>query len=147
MGRAVGSATMRRFERRLLPFSLLIGLVAVALANQSSAAPPTAPSVQHILIEQPSEWVPFSADLRRIQETDGTVFVGRQYRSSNGSTRNETGPVDGGINSIAINNVAQTTFYRWTPQEGWTSQPMTLPPWGWRPAPTVFNEKMTREPS
>jgi hypothetical protein len=130
----------------LLRATLLLAAPAIAVGALGvyERAPVVASTAvaQRQLVDQPSHWVPFSAELRRIHEDDGSVFVGRQYRDSNGSTRNETGRSFDNINSIAIKNVPEATFYHWTPQQGWTSQPMTLPPGGWMPVPRIMNETL-----
>jgi hypothetical protein len=119
----------------------LVGLAAAAVYARGASEHTR---VQSEIIAQPSEWVPFSAELKRIHETDGAVFVGHYYTASDGSTRSETGPSFEKITSIGIKNIAQATFYLWSPERGWTSQPMQLPPGGWKPIPTTFNERMTR---
>lgn len=139
------------FRATLLVLAPLVGVATLGWYNGTAKLarlwPNMAVAAQNqppVVIEQPSTWVPFSAELKRVHENDGTVFVGRQFRASDGSTRNETGRSFDAIDSIAVKNVPQSTFYRWTPEEGWTSQPMTLPPWGWKPVPTHWQEKMTK---
>jgi hypothetical protein len=133
--------------------TLLIVMVAPVLAGSAFAFHESVErNLRHLgiqapqrqLIDQPASWVPFSAGFRRIHERDGSLIVGRDYRASDGSTRNESGPSLDAINSIAIKNVPQATFYRWIDQRGWTSQPMTLPPWGWRPVPVTWSDQITR---
>jgi hypothetical protein len=56
-------------------------------------------------IPSPREWVAFSADLRG---TDPAGRVeGKFYRGADGSTRKETGPVGGPIDTIVIVNLAR----------------------------------------
>jgi hypothetical protein len=127
----------------LLMMAPLVGLGAVGVYNR---VPLFAARAQREIISQPSDWVPFSAELRRVHEKDGSLFVGHYYRSSDGSTRSETGPSLDNITSIGIKNVGQATFYYWSRQKGWSLQPMDLPPWGWKPVRTLMNKKMTRVP-
>ncbi|MGE0123564.1 MAG: hypothetical protein AB7U25_11550 [Vicinamibacterales bacterium] len=97
-------------------------------------------------VQQPSEWVPFSAHIRRVNAADGFVSVGRFYRSSNGSTRSDTGPSLDQIDTIGIKNIDRVAFYLWSIKLGWSQQPMSLPPDGWTPGLIVFNDAMTRVP-
>ena len=129
----------------LLLLAPLCGLAALAVyetgAGRIASAASASSAQQDLeLVDQPGYWVPFSADLRRIDERDGSLFVGRNYRASDGSTRNETGRSFENISSIAIKNIPQATFYLWNTRQGWTSQPMDLPPGGLAtPRPRVFN--------
>ena len=77
-------------------------------------------------MDKPGQWVPFSAKTTTVFPT-GNVFVGVFYRSADGSTRSETCPANGEVNSIAINNMAEKTHYRWAASGGWESHPMDLP--------------------
>lgn len=112
------------------------GLFATSIRSASLSQP-------RRLVEQPSQWVSFSAELKRVHEIDGSTFVGRQHRDADGSTRNETGRSFDAINSIAIKNIPEATFYRWTPEQGWASQPMVLPLGGWVPIETSFSQRLT----
>jgi hypothetical protein len=94
------------------------------------------------IIEQPAYWVPFSARIKRVMETDGSVFVGRYYRGIDGSTRSETGPSFEEVTSIGIKNVSLQEFYLWSQVRGWTRQPMDLPPWGWVPLEKAWNDRL-----
>src|SRR5438067_2261311 len=87
----------------------------------------------HKVIPQPQNWVPFSAQIKRVYEKSGEVVVGRVYRSSDGSTRSETGPSLDAINTIGIKNISTRSFYMWQGNDTWTAQPMELPPEGWHP--------------
>lgn len=126
----------------------IVGLVAATasppLFNTLAASEASGIAQPREYVDTPSTWVPFVADLQLIHERDGSVFVGRSMRSSDGSTRNETGRASEPINSIAIKNIAQKMFYRWTAQQGWTSQLMDPPPGGWEPIPVQFNARMSR---
>jgi hypothetical protein len=129
----------------LLLAAPLFGLGALALYNGASWRVASAASAVAVdqdleLVDQPPYWVPFSAELKKIDERDGSIFVGRSYRASDGSTRNETGRSFDRITSIAIKNIPQATFYLWNTRQGWTSQPMDLPPGGLAtPRARVFN--------
>jgi hypothetical protein len=130
-------------DRRFRPFVLLLAPLvgAGALGLYESAG--SRVLAQPRLVAQPAYWVPFSAELKRIFETDGSVFVGRYYRATNGSTRADTGRSFDALDNVTIKNIPAATFYRWTPETGWTSQPMDLPPGGWRPMATIFNDRMS----
>lgn len=121
----------------------LVGFGALQVSDRLSAAP-SAQSKPKEYVQQPETWTPFSADIRRVNATNGEVHVGRFYRSADGSTRSDTGPSLDHINMIGIKNVAQAAFFTWNDKLGWTQQPMTQPPEGWRPGRVVFNERMTR---
>jgi hypothetical protein len=121
----------------LLMVGPIVGATALALQGPTVA-------LQRRLVDQPAHWVPFSADYRRVHEVSGSVSIGRTYQASDGSYRSESAGVDGVVTSVGIRNVPDVTFYRWTRQEGWTSQPMVLPPnGGWAPIPRLFNDRMT----
>src|SRR5919197_4236876 len=91
------------------------------------------------LIAQPTNWLPFTADVRRVDEKSGEVRVGRFYRAADGSTRSETGPTLDAIDTIGIKNIASRKFYLWSQDRGWwTAQPMDLPQRGWRPTARVL---------
>lgn len=121
----------------------LVGFGALYVSDRLSAQQST-PAKAREYVEQPETWTPFSADLRRVNAMNGAVHVGRFYRSSDGSTRSETGPSLEQINSIGIKNIGDVAFYSWNDKFGWMQQPMTLPPEGWQPGRIVFNERMTR---
>lgn len=53
-----------------------------------------------------------------------------------GSTRAETGSSLDQISVVIIKNISRETFYKWRREEGWTQQPMQVPPGGWHPRPT-----------
>ena len=88
---------------------------------------------QPVLLDQPEAWVAFEADVE-ISKPDMPLAVGHFRRNSAGSTRLETGPVDGSVRIISIQNIEKATFYGYGPKEGWTARPMVLRPGGHRPA-------------
>lgn len=102
---------------------------------------------QHQVVPQARNWVPFSADIKRVYEKSGEVTVGRVYRSSDGSTRSETGPSLNTVNTIAVKNIATRTFYLWQGNEWWTAHPMELPPDGWHPFPRILSPMMAAMPN
>ena len=57
----------------------------------------------------------------------GESVVGKLYRASDGSTRNETGPAPGRVNIIGIKNMSERLYYIWRPESGWESRPLDLP--------------------
>lgn len=132
----------------LLLIGPLLGTAALSLHERGASVLSFASSVEaqeRKYVDQPAHWVAFSAVLRRIHERDGAVFVGRQYRNADGSTRNETGRSFDRIDSVAIQNIPEATFYRWIPETGWTSQPMLLPQHGLdKPLPIILNDGMAQ---
>jgi hypothetical protein len=103
-------------------FSLLVACGLSAACTNLAGAPAPA---QNVVPGQPVAWVPFIAEKVMVSPT-GVKWVGRFYRSSSGS-----------------NNIEEERHYVWKPQSGWTSQPMQLPPGGWRPTPQLRNDRLT----
>jgi hypothetical protein len=94
------------------------------------------------VIAQPVTWIPFTADLRHVDETSGEIRLGRFYRASDGSTRSETGSTLDAIDTIAIKNISTRSFYLWSQDRGWwTAQPMDLPQRGWLPVPRILTKE------
>ena len=83
-------------------------------------------------VPAPSEWVAFDADIRTVTQLGGVTVVGRYYQASDGSTREETGPVKAPASVITINNVTTSTHYSYVHSQ-WHSYPMKLPAGGYRP--------------
>jgi hypothetical protein len=54
--------------------------------------------------------------------------LGHFYRDSDGSSRLETGPVDGSVKIISIKNIGKATLYGKGSKGEWTSRPMKLKP-------------------
>lgn len=129
--------------------ALAVGTTAGGIYGLGSTGPTArtdrTPSQPGGLVAQPSEWVPFSADIRQVGSA-GTTAVGRFYRSSDGSTRSETGDSFDALDTVAIKNIKERAFYLHTVDGAWTVQPMDLPPWGWKPMPTRFGNGMTPVP-
>src|ERR1700716_3750682 len=98
----------------------------------SQAAAPAVADATRELIDQPSTWVPFSAQLERMTG-GGEQLAGRYYQGKDGSTRYETGPGLGPteITAVGIKNMKLGRFYKFSRRVGWTDQPMQLPPGGW----------------
>ena len=101
-----------------------------------------------LIANQPSDWVPFSADVEVSVPGDATrkpyKLVGRFYRDQNGSERLETGPENEPIpglttTAISIKNIPSERFYSYSVQVGWISQPMKLPAGGWKPKAMYTN--------
>lgn len=94
------------------------------------------------LVPQPEHWVAFEADLVATYP-DGTVRVGRFYRSSTGSERQEAQALGNAADiPILIFDIRRSRFYEFRrgPTDTyknavgtWTSQPMVLPARGWSP--------------
>lgn len=106
------------------------------LAGLLIFAPPPAAQVKAPIQDQqqPSasatqplvRWVPFSAAITRVVEP-GRKVVGRLYRASDGSTRNETGPSVSQVNVIGIKNLSDRVYYLWSPKTGWETRPLDAP--------------------
>jgi hypothetical protein len=81
-------------------------------------------------VPAPDHWVAFDAIVRTIGPRG--VTVGKFYRGSDGSTRNDSGPEDNPSRIVSISNVSLITHY-----EGidgtWKSYPMKLPAGDYRP--------------
>lgn len=107
-------------------------------ARSADQTPATMPASGTELIQQPATWVPFSAELENTTG-GGEQFAGRYYQGSDGSTRYETGPgpVLTEITAVGIKNIRRQKFYSFSRRDGWTEQPMQLPPGGWHPSPTL----------
>jgi hypothetical protein len=121
---------MRKYILRIGIFATLLCLAGVFVYGRT-VAPRAQEREQLERIPIPDKWVPFSAKLTT-RTTSGKTYAGRFYRSTDGSTRSETGPSPDQITVIAIKNIPQALFYLW--QRGqWTQQPMQLPPSGWNP--------------
>jgi hypothetical protein len=142
--------------RSKLIYAVLLPLVLVAFRFAGSRAvsessPHTPEATQEIL--QPVRWVAFEADYKETEQ--GTqVSTGRYFRSTDGSTRLETG--DGTHNTvISIKNIARATMYVYCanpdapdPDAGWIwmSFPMELPSTGWHPLPRRVNQHLKPHP-
>jgi hypothetical protein len=120
-------------RKHILRIGILATLLCLAGAfvYGRTVAPRTQEREQLERVPIPDTWVPFSAKLTT-HATSGKTFVGRFYRSSDGSTRSETGPSPDRMTVIAIKNIPQSLLYLWRRGE-WTQQPMQLPPSGWKP--------------
>jgi len=84
-------------------------------------------------VQQPQDWVPFAAAVRRARPADPDIF-GRFWRNSAGSMREEFDlPSDAKEVAVTIKNVQTSTFYTLLRDGTWTGQPMVLPPGRFRP--------------
>ena len=94
------------------------------------------------VLSGPSTWTAFSADVRITSAKSSSVLAGRFFRSSNGSTRLETGPQDTPeVRVISIQNIELSTLFIYSPapSQGWVARPMKLPAEGWHPQPISSN--------
>jgi hypothetical protein len=57
----------------------------------------------------------------------GRVVFGRLFRGTDGSTRNETGPAPGVVDTIGIKSLPGRTHEVWRSGRGWMTIPMMLP--------------------
>lgn len=122
---------------------LLLTLITVGATVLYGRSPERQQLSNVVIVPQPATWVPFSADIKRVGAEKGTVWVGRFYRASDGSTRSETGRSLDSIDTVGIKNIEGRTFYLWSKSRGsWTAQPMDLPPWGWQPRPRHLSPRM-----
>lgn len=87
-------------------------------------------------LEQPANWVPFSA-ATRFEYPSGSIAYGKFYRSSDGSERLEKEAYAGQPATTTIKNIATSTYYMGmeapTCCDKWASYPMKLPREGWTP--------------
>jgi hypothetical protein len=136
-------STTRVLFAVVIPFALLLAWFGgIGRADRVTAAPARQAAQAGPLLAQPPDWVPFSADVE-ITVPNTPRVVGRFYRASDGSSRLETGPEDGSRQVISMKNIPAQTFYWFSPAPGygWTSQPLKLPPEGWRPTQYRANMK------
>ena len=121
-------------KRALVGVCLIILPVAAASAIRRS--PPSIAGQTYEVVSQPANWIPFSADLVRVHASSGRTYVGRFYRSADGSTRSETGRPGLPVDTIGIKNISERKLYLWSRGlDRWTAQPMLLPSEEWRPTP------------
>jgi len=83
-------------------------------------------SQNFVELPQPQGWVPFSADVQ-VSQPGQPLVVGHFYRSSDGSTRLETGPGDERV-VVSIRNIKRVTFFVKNPKGEWISRPMKMRP-------------------
>jgi hypothetical protein len=123
-----------------LGVSVVVALFGVSIGSAYALAYWRAESgqVSADLVSGPETWVPFSARVRSVNE-NGQVRVGKFYRSSDGSLRNEMGPRVGEVTIITINSIKDHLSYAWRSQTGWESHPMEMPPGEYKP-------RITRRP-
>lgn len=118
-------------RKRVMAVALAVPVLGGALAAGQGGTAPTVEQGQ-----DPPRWVAFSADVRLVFQ-DGTAHVGRFFRASDGSMREELAGPDG-YRGIALHNIAQARYYEYLEnlgpsRDGWTARPMDLPAHGWRP--------------
>jgi hypothetical protein len=109
--------------------SFLVGaLAATGLARQQ-------PGQAAIPLEQPSTWVPFTADVLHLE--DGRRSVGRFYRSSDGSARTDLldDYGDRRIRQTEISNFRLRVFYRNLGREVWLTGPLPYSDRAFKPRP------------
>jgi hypothetical protein len=110
--------------RRLL-FTGAIVLVTGMLLGVALPMRPQAQTAASIDIDQPLDWVPFSADVK-ITLFDGTLEKGRFFRDRLGSQKWDISTAADGRRLITISNVDRSLYYRSTDGTNWTSQPIEL---------------------
>jgi hypothetical protein len=120
---------------RLITLSSAIVAVVGGSVLRSLVWPRSASAVQSAgsIIQAPSNWVAFSADMRRVEPNGRISVVGRYYRAIDGSTRLETGHPNEPITVVSISNVTTSTHYEYV-RDQWHSYLMRLPSSGLRPA-------------
>lgn len=109
--------------KRHLAYSLVVAvaLLVGGLAVASTGAGQEATE----FVQQPETWQPFVGEIRITDpRTPGEVVVGRVYRWSDGSERNDTGPEGGPIKVISIRNHSTNWFYVWREDKGWHRRPL-----------------------
>jgi hypothetical protein len=102
----------------ILSVATLLGAGHVRASAEQTGAP-----VEYVAM--PDTWVPFEASVT-ITAPNSPPVVGRFYRSSNGSTRLETGPSVSDIRVISIRNIVDQMIYLGS-ASGWTSDRLDLP--------------------
>jgi len=120
--------------RHKLTFGIvLIAAIALSVSALIARRSPSGGQRSHAVeLAQPQDWVPFTADVR-VFHPGVEAVAGKFYRSANGSTRMETGPlVSAQPLVISIHNVGLgLTFIG---RKGkWESHPIVLGPEGHRP--------------
>jgi hypothetical protein len=103
------------FVLLLLPPVLVVGLMARAVRARVTEFEPSKAN----LVEAPSAWVPFAANVT-ITKPGSSPVVGRYYRSSNGSNRLQTGPSESDVRVIHISNNVEGLGYLYN-RDGWIS--------------------------
>jgi hypothetical protein len=106
----------------------VVTICAVSVFSQIWISPRTAAqqASQLEFIEQPQDWVPFSAKVT-ITSPTGPATIGLFFRDPNGSAREATGPAFTDVRVISITNVAAEMVYIYSSRSGWVSHPMSLP--------------------
>lgn len=100
---------------------ILIGLIGLSMSGSLGAQR----QVGVEFIEAPDNWVAFEASLSVTHPENFQLgTVGRFYRSSNGSTRRESGPSLTDIRVIDIVNVADSAQYVFSQRTGWVRFPI-----------------------
>jgi hypothetical protein len=119
---------------------VVAALVIPALVVVTAIAPrwATLPSaVVSAPLQQPANWVPFSATSRFVYPS-GSVVFGRFYRSSDGSERLDKEAYSGQPATTTIKNIPTATYYIGmgmpTCCDKWASYPMKLPMEGYTPS-------------
>lgn len=119
---------------------LLIGGLWAARGNAQDARAIQSQETPGPRIASPENWVPFTAEWRRVKprpNAESVVVVGRFSRASNGSTRLESGPESEPARVIDIKNIARRLYYTTARDANgnryWVEQPLRLGPDGWKP--------------
>jgi hypothetical protein len=92
---------------------------------QAPLAPDTIPA--------PTTWVPFDASIRQTDASGKVTPVGRFYRASDGSTRDDYALPGKPIAIINIRNIPKSTYWVMQSSGKWFSYKMKLPAGGYKP--------------
>ena len=122
-----GKPTLKEIVAFTVP-AVILAAVLLTDRSSSTAAQATAS------IPAPTNWVPFSADMKVTHADGHEPTIGRFSRARDGSTRLETwSPSVPNLRIIGIKNIPQQTSYIRSLSGKWTSAPMQLPAEGWHP--------------
>jgi hypothetical protein len=127
---------MRTLVRTTLRSTWIVTICAASVFSQFWMSPRAAAQQvsQLEFIDQPQDWVPFSARVTMTSpDSAGPATVGLFFRGSDGSTRMATGPSWTDVRVISITNVVAQTVYIYSARNGWVSHPMSLPAGGYHP--------------
>jgi hypothetical protein len=130
----------------LMVMAPLLPAGALLYARSLGQTSPPLTATRAELIQQPPNWVPFSAQLQKTISGGGQI-AGRYYQGRDGSTRYETGlgPVLFEVTGIGIKNIKLQKFFKFNRRDGWTEQPMQLPADGWYPRPALASIYVTTD--
>lgn len=111
--------------RRLAILLAVVLLSAAFLTVRAGSDSSSRASGLRTPLEQPNEWVPFSADVETTTPGAETE-TGRYFRNSEGSERFEATRPSDGATIIEILNLSESTYYINPRGRGWITRPMDV---------------------